>query len=205
MRRSVRTFVFAVEFRIPEPDRVRPVLERHQESLVDLGARYVFVYESIVEAGTVLVVIGIETEQPLLNLLRSRHFFSWFDAVGVDDIPAVFAGISVQRFDVGEPPRPGTELIVAVITKVADEDAFTQRVRDSVQDFAVAGIRRTLIYRAFDSPNEVLFVQQLDDRDRALGWARRSDVAATWLADAGVGVYPPVFIGRPIAAIRMAG
>ena len=56
-RAHLRTYVFAVEFRVPDAEHVWPVLERHQESLVDLGARYVFVYESIVEAGQVLVII----------------------------------------------------------------------------------------------------------------------------------------------------
>jgi len=199
-----RTYIFAVEFRIVDPKQVWPVLEQHQESLVDLGARYAFVYESIVEPGRVLVIIGIRTEQPLLNLLRSRHFFAWFDAVGVKDIPAVFAGETVERFDVGDPPAPGTELVVAAITPVTDVEDFMHRVRDSLSEFAEAGIRRTLVYRAFDNPREVMFLQQLASPAHALRWAERSDIATTWLADAGVGVYPPVFIGRYVNAMRLA-
>ena len=116
-----RTYVFAVEFQVPASERVGPVLELHQESLIDLGARYAFVYESIPEPGKVLVVIGIRTEQPLLNLLRSPYFFEWFDAVGVNELPAVFAGEKVERFDLGDPPRPGSDLVVAA-EKVTPED-----------------------------------------------------------------------------------
>lgn len=205
MIRAARTYVFAVEYQLPDPARISPVLERHKESLLDLGARYVFVYESIVEPGNILVVIGIRTEQPLLNLLRSRQFFAWFDSVGLCDIPAVFAGETVGRFDLGDPPAPGTELIVAAIAPVPDEDTFMRRVHDSLESFAEAGIRRTLVYRAFDNPREVLFLQQLVDRSQALSWVRRSDIATDWLAAAGVGVYPPIFVGRPISAIRLAG
>jgi hypothetical protein len=173
---AVRSFVFAVEFRIAETERVGPVLAHHEESLRDLGAHYAFVYESIVEAGKVLVVIGVRTEQPLLNLLRSPYFFEWFDAVGVEDLPAVFAGETVERFDLGEPPTPGTEVVVAAVTRVDDVEVFLTRVRESLDDFARSGIRRTLVYRAFDTPREVLFLHQLASLRTALQWVARSDI-----------------------------
>ena len=203
-RRPSRTYVFAVEFQIADTDRVWTILESHQDSLVDLGARYAFVYESTVESGRVLVIIGIRTEQPLLNLLRSRYFLEWFDAVGIEDIPAVFAGETVERFDIGEPPTPGRELVVAAVTPVDDVVGFMTHVRDSIGDFAAAGIRRTLVYRAFDDPGEVMFLQQLADEEQAMRWVERSDIASTWLAAAGVGVYPPVFVGRFVNAMRLS-
>ncbi|EUA92941.1 putative fatty-acid-CoA ligase FadD16 [Mycobacterium ulcerans str. Harvey] len=43
----------------------------------------------------------MHSREPVVELLRSRVFFDWFDAVGVDDIPAVFAGEIVDRFVVG--------------------------------------------------------------------------------------------------------
>jgi hypothetical protein len=199
-----RSFVFAVEFTIAAPDRVWPVLTHHEDSLRDLGARYAFVYESIVEPEKVLVVIGVRTEQPLLNLLRSPYFFQWFDAVGVDDFPAVFAGETVERFDIGEPPAPGSEIVVAAVTPVDDVEAFLARVRESLDDFARARIRRTLVYRAFDTSREVLFLQQLASEYNALKWVERSEIAATWLTSAGVGAYPPVFVGRFVNAMRLA-
>ncbi|MBW0018364.1 MAG: fatty-acid--CoA ligase [Mycobacterium sp.] len=200
---TLRSFVFAVEFRIAESDRIGPVLQRHQDSLVDLGARYAFVYESIIDPGNVLVIIGIRSEQPLLRLLRSPYFFEWFDAVGVEDIPAVFAGETVERFDIDEPPAPGTELVVAAVTPVEDVEDFVAHVRGSVDEFAKAGIRRTLVYRALDTPREVMFLQQLANADNALRWVRRSDIASTWLAAAGIGAYPPVFVGRFVTAMRV--
>lgn len=201
---AVRSFIFAVEFRIGESRRVGSVLARHEESLRDLGARYAFVYESIVEAGKVLVVIGVRTEQPMLDILRSPYLFEWFDAVGVEDLPAVFAGEAVKRFDLGEPPAPGTEVVVAAVTRVEDVEVFLNRVRESLAEFARSGIRRTLVYRAFDTPREVLFLHQLATARNALQWVAHSDIASKWLASAGVGAYPPVFVGRFVHAMRLA-
>jgi hypothetical protein len=201
-RARARDYVFAVEFGVPVPERVSSVLSRHEESLIDLGARYTFVYESIDKPGTVLVIIGVRSEQPLLNLLRSPYFSDWFDAVGVTDFPAVFAGATVDRFDLGEPPEPGREVVVAAVTPVNDIDEFLRTVRSSLTGFASAGIRRTLVYRAFDSPGEVMFLQQLASEEKARNWVRRSHIAAEWLHSAGVGAYPPVFVGRFVYAQR---
>jgi hypothetical protein len=200
---TARSFVFAVSFRVTECDRIRDVLQRHQDSLIDLGARYAFVYESIVEPGSVLVIIGLRTEQPLLSLLRSPYFFAWFDAVGVEDLPAVFAGETVERFDIGEPPAAGTEIVVAAVTPVEDVADFVAHVRESVSEFGTSDIRKTLVYRAFDTPHEVMFLQQLASAETALTWVSRSKIASAWLAAAGIGAYPPVFVGRFVAAMRV--
>jgi hypothetical protein len=199
-----QSFVFAVEFHIAESRRIGAVLAHHEDSLRDLGARYAFVYESIAEPGHVLVVIGLRSEQPLLDLLRSRYFFEWFDAVGVHDLPAVFAGETIGRFDIGEPPSPGGEIVVSAVTRVEDVGDFMARVSDSLDEFAGADIRRTLVYRAFDTADEVLFLQQLASEKTALRWASDSRIASDWLAAAGVGAYPPVFVGRFVHAMRLA-
>lgn len=200
---ELRSFVFAVEFAVGDPERVWPVLAHHEGSLRELGAHYAFIYESIVEPGRVLVVIGVRIQEPLLDFLRSPRLFEWFDAVGLVDLPAVFAGEAVERFDIGEPPEPGTEVVVAAVTPVDDVDGFMARVRASLPQFARAGIRRTLVYRAFDTPGEVMFLQQVAGAENALVWVERSEVAASWLTAAGVGAYPPVFVGRFVNAMRL--
>ena len=199
-----RSFVFAVEFVVGDAARVWPVLTHHEETLRELGAHYAFIYESIIERGRVLVVIGVRIQEPLLDFLRSPRLFEWFDAVGLDDLPAVFAGEAVERFDIGEAPAPGTEIVVAAVTPVDDIDGFMARVRASLPQFARAGIRRTLVYRAFDTAREVMFLQQLASAEKALVWVERSEVAASWLTAAGVGAYPPVFVGRFVNAMRLA-
>lgn len=201
-RTRTHDYVLAVEFTVPRPGRISPVLNRHQESLIDLGARYAFVYESIAQPGHVLVIIGIRSEQPLLNLLRSSYFSEWFDAVGVTDFPAVFAGATLERFDLGEPPESGTEVVVAAVTPVPDIGEFMATVRASLQEFSSADIRRTLVYQAFDNADEVMFLQQLASEKTALTWVARSEIAASWLEAAGIGAYPPVFVGRFVHALR---
>ncbi|MBP1821609.1 hypothetical protein J3E61_005231 [Mycobacterium sp. OAE908] len=204
MAQPARSFVFAVEFRVADPERVGSVLARHEESLRDLGARYAFVYESVLEPGKVLAVIGLHTDQPLLNLLRSPYFFDWFDAVGIDDLPAVFAGETLGRFDLGGSPTSGSDVVVAAVTPVDDVDEFLAQVRNSLEEFSSAGIRRTLVYRAFDTFGEVMFLHQVASPSIALKWIEDSEVASDWLIAAGVGAYPPVFVGRFVHAMRLA-
>jgi len=201
---SLRSFVFAVEFTIGDPASVWAVLKHHEENLRELGAYYVFLYESIVEPGNVFVVIGIRTDQAPPQLLRSPEMFEWFDAVGLDDLPAVFVGETVDRFDIGDAPPPGTEIVVAAVTPVDDVDDFMVRVRESLPGFARAGIRRTVVYRALDTTHEVMFLQQLASDENALKWVGHSKIAASWLTSAGVGAYPPVFVGRFRNVMRLA-
>ena len=90
--------VIASDYRVPDPTRVWPLLERNKAALADIGAHHVLVYTSTHDYGRVLVMIGVHSREPIVELLRSRVFFDWFDAAGVDDIPAVFAGEIIDRF-----------------------------------------------------------------------------------------------------------
>ncbi|WP_319453363.1 MULTISPECIES: fatty-acid--CoA ligase [unclassified Mycobacterium] len=196
-RRTMRPYVLAANFRVAQPDRVWTVLQRYSESLVDVGADYVCLFRSTLDPQRVLVTIGIHTEQPILNQSRSPYLLDWFDAMGVDDVPAVFIGRSVDRFEIGgDPTSPAPTIVVAAVTPVDDVVTFVNHVRRSTDEFRAAGIQRTLVYRAFDDDGEVMFLQQLVDKDHAQRWAQRSDVAAEWLAQAGIGAYPPVFVGE---------
>ena len=95
--------VIASDYRVPDPTRVWPLLERNKAALADIGAHHVLVYTSTHDYGRVLVMIGVHSREPIVDLLRSRVFFDWFDAAGVEDIPAVFAGEIIDRF-IAEPP-----------------------------------------------------------------------------------------------------
>jgi hypothetical protein len=129
--------------------------------------------------------------------LRSQAFFEWFDAVGVEDLPAVFAGELIERFDfvdVSTSAPPG--IVVVGIMVVDDVAAFRAHVRETRDLFLNDGIRRVRIFEAFDDPHEVMFLHELSDPESAERWLRRPDIAAEWFSDAGVGAYPPLFIGR---------
>ena len=191
------SLVLTTNYRVPDPTRVWPLLQRRRDGLAALGAHHVFVYTSTTDPERVLVTIALRTREPVVELLRSRAFFEWFDAVGVEDLPAVFAGELIERFDFVEDPAtvpPG--VVVVGIVVVEDGAAFQDHVRKSRDLFLKAGIRRVRIFEAFDDPHEVMFLHELSDEESAGRWLQRRDVAAEWFSDAGVGAYPPLFVGR---------
>jgi hypothetical protein len=198
------SLVLASDYRVPDPERVWPLLERRQDSLRQLGAHHVLVYTSTTDPGRVLVMIAIHSREPVLELLRSRVFFDWFDAVGVDDIPAVFAGEEVDRLDVAEDSEPkAPEVTVSMVTPVEDVPNLVSHVRETIDELRVAGIRRVLIFSAFDDPREVMVLLQINDEAHARHWLQYSDLAGEWLQKAGIGAYPPVFVGRFRRMIRV--
>lgn len=192
------SIVIASDYRVPDPERVWPLLARRKSALAGIGAHHVVVYTSTHDHGRVLVIIGVRSREPIVELLRSRVFFDWFDAVGVEDIPAVFAGEIVDRFESSPPPpsarAPG--VVVAAIAPVDDVAALGTEVRGALGRFTAAGVRKTWLFQAFDDGREVMILQQLDDEDSARRWIDHPDVAAQWMTGSGVGAYPPVFVGR---------
>lgn len=198
------SLVLASDYRVADPERVALLLNRRRDALADLGAHHVLVYESTTEPGRVLVMIAIHTREPVLELLRSRTFIEWFDAVGVDDIPAVFAGELVERIQLNPAAEPSApEVMVSVVTPVESLETLGAHVRDTVDELRVAGIRTVLMFSAFDDPLEVMMLLQIDDEAHAQHWLSYSDLAAEWLERAGIGAYPPVFTGRFSGMVRI--
>jgi hypothetical protein len=203
---QAHSMVIASDYRVPNPERVWPLLQRRKSALAGIGAHHVLVYTSTHDYGRVLVTIGVRSREPIVELLRSRVFFDWFDAVGVEDIPAVFAGEIVERFEPSSPSNPTAPgVVVAAIASVDDVLVLTEEVRAGLTRFAAAGVRKTWIFRAFDDGHEVMILQELDDEDRARRWIEHPDVAAPWIAGAGVGAYPPVFVGKFFDMMRIDG
>ena len=201
---DIHSMVIASDYRIPDPTRVWPLLERRKSALADIGAHHVLVYTSTHDHGRVLVMIGVHSREPIVELLRSRVFFDWFDAVGVEDIPAVFAGEIVDRFIAVPPSTPEAPgVVVAAIASVADVSTLTAEVRSGMDRFTAAGVRKTWVFQAFDDDHEVMILQELDDEDRAREWIAHPDAAAPWITGAGVGAYPPVFVGKFYDTMRI--
>lgn len=191
------TLVLAMDYRVPDPSRVWPVLQRSKSALAGLGAHYVLVYTSTRDAGRVMVTISLRSKEPILEVLRSRVFLNWFDAVGLDDIPAIFAGETVDKITLVEPSEdnpPG--VIVGAIAAIDDVSAMIDGVHAGLSRFAEAGVRAVRIFQAFDDDHELMILQELDDEADALAWVNHPDVAAEWMGHTGVGAYPPVFVGR---------
>ncbi len=201
---DIHSMVIASDYRIPDPTRVWPLLERNKTALADIGAHHVLVYTSTHDHGRVLVMIGVHSREPIVELLRSRVFFDWFDEAGVDDIPAVFAGEIVDRFIAQPPTTPSAPgVVVAAIASVNDVLLLTSEVSTAIDRFTTAGIRKTWVFQAFDDDHEVLILQEFPDEDRARQWIDHPDAAAQWMSGAGIGAYPPLFVGRFFDMMRI--
>ncbi|MGB9251211.1 MAG: fatty-acid--CoA ligase [Mycobacterium sp.] len=195
------SLVIASDYRVPDPEQVWPLLTRRRSALAGIGAHHVLLYTSTHDHGRVLVTIGVRSREPIVELLRSRVFFDWFDAVGVDDIPAVFAGEIVERFGSVAPSAPG--VVVAAMSAVDDVPSLTHEIRRALPRFEAAGIRETRLFQAFDDSHEVMILQELDDENHARRWIEHPDAAAPWIDGAGVGAYPPVFVGKLFDMMRI--
>jgi len=193
--------VIASDYRVAHPEQVWPLLTRRRSALAGIGAHHVLLYISTHDHGRVLVTIGVRSREPIVELLRSRVFFDWFDAVGVDDIPAVFAGEIVERFGSVAPSAPG--VVVAAMSAVDDVPSLTREIRRALPRFEAAGIRETRLFQAFDDSHEVMILQDLDDENHARRWIEHPDAAAPWIDGAGVGAYPPVFVGKFFDMMRI--
>jgi hypothetical protein len=203
---QTHSMVIASDYRVPNPDRVWPLLQRRKSALAGIGAHHVLVYTSTHDYGRVLVTIGVRSREPIVELLRSRVFFDWFDAVGVEDIPAVFAGEIVERFNSGTPSQPTAPgVVIAAIASVDDVSVLTAEIRGALSRFQTAGVRETRVFKAFDDGHEVLILQEIDDEDAARRWIEHPDVVARWMTGAGVGAYPPLFVGKLVGMMRIDG
>lgn len=198
------SLVLVTDYRVPDPAKVWPLLQRHRDAMARLGTHHVLVYTSAADPGRMLVAMALRGEQPVSDLLRNEVFLQWFDAVGVSDIPAVFAGSLVDRIELADPVAEAPAVVVAAVAEVADATTLIAHVHASVEHFKAAGIRRILIFRAFDNAGELFLLQQADDETAAAAWIDQPEFAAEWITRAGVGVYPPVFVGRLQHLMRMA-
>lgn len=194
-----------MDYRVPDPAKVWPLLQRHRAALAGLGAHHVLVYTSTSDHGRVLVMMAMRGAQPVADLLRDEVFLQWFDSVGVTDIPAVFAGSLLERIDLTEPVAEAPGVVVAAVAEVADAAELITHVHGTVAQFEAAGIRKILIFQAFDNPREVFLLQQADDEAGAGRWINQPEFAAEWITKAGVGAYPPVFVGRLQHLMRIDG
>jgi heme-degrading monooxygenase HmoA len=195
------SMVIASDYRVADPEQVWPLLNRRRSALAGIGAHHVLLYTSTHDQGRVLVTIGVRSREPIVQLLRSRVFFDWFDAVGVDDIPAVFAGEVVERF--GSVARSAPGVVVAAMSAVDDVPSLTHEIRRALPRFEAAGIRETRLFQAFDDSHEVMILQDLDDENHARRWIEHPDTAAPWIDGAGKGAYPPVFVGKFFDMMRI--
>ncbi len=222
------SLVLAADYRVPDFDHWWATLTGDLPRLPSLGAHHIVVYRSLEDASRIFVTIGVREPRPAAGgnaspaaaggkasmvdaLLRSPVMFSWFDSAGVEEIPPMFAGEVVEKLELaGEaaPPAAAGAVIVAAIAPV-DRLEGLDRMRASVHAaaarLAASGVRRFWIYRALDDQAEVMILQEIATERQAEQWVRHPDAAAAFMAEAGAGAYPPLFVGRLVQAIEVPG
>ncbi|MGK9273652.1 fatty-acid--CoA ligase [Williamsia muralis] len=188
--------ILASDFSLPSDEGIVDVLSANNESLAKLGAHHMVVYSGLHDPRRVFATLGLHDRGSIDKLLRNPAVMDWFDAAGVEEIPPLFAGEVVEKIDLVDEPTDHTGIIVAAIAPIDNVDVLLAKVRGSLRRFIAAGVRRVWIYRAFDDRNEVMILQELDTEEHAIAWVEQPDAAAEWMSGAGVGVYPPLFVGK---------
>lgn len=202
---SETSHVLAADYRVLKPDSWWPQVRGNREALGRLGARHMVVYQAIDDPTRVFTTIGIHHRGPLDALLRSGVVLEWFDAAGVENIPPLFAGTVVEKVEIaasnsaGEDP-PG--VVVAAIAPVEDIDSLLIRIHRDMERFRAAGVRKVWVYRALDDAQEAMILQEIDTLAHAQRWLRHGAELDEWMSGAGVGVYPPVFVGTLLEAVE---
>ena len=192
----VDSHVLAADYRPPDPDRWSEAIA-DRSGLRRLGAHRVVVYRSIDDPNRVFTTFGIHHREPLDEMLRSGVVLDWFNEAGVEDIPPMFVGNVLDRIDLGSNgPDSPPGVVVAAIAPVSDVPAFLERIRGDLEAFRASGVRKVWIYQALDSGQEVMILQEIESEPHASRWLRHPEALGRWMEGVGVGVYPPIFVGR---------
>jgi hypothetical protein len=192
----VDSHVLAADYRPPDPGRWSEAMA-DLPGLRRLGAHRVIVYRSIEDPARVFTTFGIHHREPLDTMLRSGVILDWFKEAGVEDIPPMFVGTVLDRIDLGAaPPDVPPSVVVAAIAPVGDVPGFLERIHGDLDSFRASGVRKVWIYQALDNGQEVMILQEIESEPHASRWLRHPEALGRWMEGAGVGVYPPIFVGR---------
>lgn len=203
-RHDPQSLVLALDYQVDDVDRTWSLITDDHSPLLALGARHAVLYTSAAEPKRVLVTIGLRHRISIKELLRSPAVFEWFDRSGVNDLPAIFAGEVREKINVpcSGSEDPGSEVIVGMVSTVADPEDLMAKVHNGLDRFADAGVRKVWVYQAVDDGREVMTLLEIDNAASAQRWMAGPD-AAEWTTGAGTGGYPRPFVGAFAAAIDL--
>ncbi|HET7398670.1 MAG TPA: hypothetical protein VFJ94_09115 [Intrasporangium sp.] len=214
MSQTVVSHVLATDHVVPDRDRWWEAVTSRAALLHRLGAHHVVAYAALRDPERVFVTMGLRHRDPLEGVLRSRAVLDWFDATGVEEIPPLFAGSVVEKIAVvpedAAPPHGAHEeqahhgaVVVAAITEVPDVELLRTSVHAHLDRFRSAGVRKVWLYRALDVGREVMVLQEVASEEQAQRWLDHPDASVDWMDSAGVGVYPPLFVGRLLRVLHL--
>ena len=190
--------ILACDFTVDDVDRMWDWIQHQQEALAGIGTRHLVMYTSLWEPGRMLVTTGIGRHQSIRKVLQSPKIFEWFDVAGIEDVPPIFGGEVVEKIDLtdGSSTTPEGAVVLGVISTVNDVTALVAHVHEAAEHFRRAGVRKVWIYRAFDDGREVMILEEIDSEANVRKWIDKPDAAAEWMSRAGLGAYPPMFVGK---------
>lgn len=202
----LHSLIIAAEYAVDDIDETMAILRDRESAFADICAHHVVVYTSMWGPKRILVTVGIRHPESVSEVLRSPAVFDIFS--GIDEIPAIFAGRIVEKIDMRAHAASGDEagggpgvqgvpgVVVGVVARVEDVHSLVANVHAAADRFTRAGVRKVWVYSAADDSREVMVLQEIDDEVSARRWLKRPDDAAEWMANAGFGVSPKVFVGR---------
>lgn len=196
--------VLAADYRVQDVSWWHDAVEGNRKVLTARGLRNVVLYQALDDPQRVFLTVGVDSREPLEEVLRSGVVMDWFDAAGVTDIPPIFAGDVVEKVDlrgvdVDDLP-PG--VVIAVMGAVSAPEKLLASVHDHADDFRASGVRQVWVYRALDDDHEVLMLNEVESRPMAEQWLKGSQATSKWMRGAGFGVYPSAFIGTLVTVLE---
>jgi hypothetical protein len=190
------SIVLAAEYRVKDYARWWSIVEKTPAELRTLGAHHLVVYRALDDGDRIFSTLGVRSREPLRALLGSRQMMEWFDLAGVEDIPSLFAGDVLEKLDLTEfTGRPGA-VIVAGVVRLDDPARWLGGVHAAADQLRASGVTRVWTYRAFDDDQELMILQEIETERQARDWITHGGKVAEWMAGAGIGAYPPLFVGR---------
>jgi hypothetical protein len=192
------SLILACDFTVDNVERMWGWIQQQQPALASIGTRHLVVYTSVWEPGRILVTTGIRHHHSIRRIVQSPKIFEWFDVAGIKDVPPIFGGEVVEKIDLvdASSPTPDGAVVLGAIASVADVAALVARVHEAAEHFAAAGVRKVWIYRALDDGQEVMILEEIDSETNVRKWIDKPGAAAEWMSHAGLGAYPPMFVGK---------
>jgi hypothetical protein len=198
------SLVLALDCKVDDFEHWWAVTRARVPQLASWPAHHLVVYRSLNDGNRIFLTVGLQGDVPLEPLLASPEVRSFFDASGIGDIPAIFAGRVVEKLELQQESDQFTgvtAVVVAGIVPIPDFGRFWERVHADIDKIRAAGVIRYWAYRAIDSAEEVMILQERSDESRATHWLQEPRAGREWMTRAGVGVYPPLFVGRLVEVI----
>ncbi|WP_448638519.1 hypothetical protein [Geodermatophilus sp. URMC 63] len=210
----VATHMLAADYRVADPQEWWVKVRGDREALGQLGVRRLLVRQALDDPTRLFVTIGFHHREPVDEVLRSGVLLEWFDAAGVEEIPPIFAGVALETFALDSAgmtravPKEvlayPAGVIVAAVAPVHDVESLVDQIHGDADEFRASGVHRVWLYQALDDPQEMMILQEVDTKQHAARWLREGDALRQWVRGVGVGVYPPVFVGRLVHVFEPA-